>query len=56
MMSNYLEYQGQGGESIGEGMSEEDRARIDQALKETETMLIQIQEKLETIGTIVGRG
>lgn len=56
MMANYLEYPGQAGEASGEGLSIEDHTKIDRALSEAEAMLIQIQEKLETIGSIVGRG
>ena len=47
MMSNYLEYAGQDGESGA--ISEEDRAAIEAALK-------QIEAATETIGSILGRG
>ena len=47
MMSNYLEYDGQDGESGA--ISEEDRAAIEAALK-------QIEAAAETIGSILGRG
>ena len=47
MMSNYLEYAGQDGESGA--ISEEDREAIEAALK-------QIEAATETIGSILGRG
>ena len=47
MMSNYLEYPNQDGES--ESISAEDRAAIEAALK-------QIEAAVETIGSILGRG
>lgn len=56
MMANYLEYPGQAGEASGEGLSIEDHTKIDRALSEAEAMLIQIQDKLDIIGSIVGRG
>ena len=48
MMSNYLEYDGQSGESTP-GLSDDDYMRIDQALKAIETAV-------DIIGNIVGRG
>ncbi len=48
MMSNYLEYEGQGGES-GEAITPEEREKIDAALK-------QIEQAVEVIGGIIGRG
>lgn len=48
MMSNYLEYAGQGGES-GDAISEEDLEKIRTALRQIETAS-------EIIGSIVGRG
>ena len=48
MMSNYLEYEGQGGESGGH-LSPEEIAEIQKALKD-------IENATETIGRIVGRG
>ena len=47
MMSNYIEYDGQGGET--ETLTAEDQARIDHALKT-------IEEQIEIIGSITGRG
>lgn len=47
MMSNYIEYDGQSGET--ETLTAEDQARIDQALKT-------IEEQVEIIGSITGRG
>lgn len=47
MMSNYIEYEGQDGES--ETLTPEDQKRIDQAL----TVM---QEQIDIIGSIVGRG
>ena len=48
MMSNYLEYDGQSGESTP-GLTDDDYMRIDQALKAIETAV-------DIIGNIVGRG
>ena len=48
MMSNYLEYEGQSGESMP-GLTDDDCLRIDQALKAIETAV-------DIIGNIVGRG
>lgn len=47
MMSNYLEYEGQGGESYT--VTSEEQQEVDRALKT-------IEEAVETIGKIVGRG
>lgn len=47
MMSNYVEYDGQGGES--ETLTAKEQAQIDQALKT-------IEEQIEIIGSITGRG
>lgn len=49
MMSNYIEYHGQGDESSAGGMTEEERAKIDAALRS-------INDAVEVIGSIVGRG
>ena len=46
MMSNYLEYAGQGGEST---LTSDEQDKIDKALKV-------IEEQIEIIGSIVGRG
>lgn len=48
MMSNYLEYEGQDGESMPD-LTDDDRIQIDQALKAIETAV-------DIIGNIVGRG
>ena len=48
MMSNYLEYEGQDGESLPD-LTDDDRIQIDQALKAIETAV-------DIIGNIVGRG
>jgi len=48
MMSNYIEYEGQGGESMPD-LTDDDRIQIDQALKAIETAV-------DIIGNIVGRG
>lgn len=48
MMSNYLEYEGQGGESSAD-LTPEEQQEIDRALRA-------IEEAVETIGKIVGRG
>lgn len=58
MMSNYLEYEGQGGES-GDGaitISAKDAQAIDKALKEIEIELEAIRQFAEVIGSVVGRG
>jgi hypothetical protein len=47
-MSNYIEYEGQGGESMPD-LTDDDRIQIDQALKAIETAV-------DIIGNIVGRG
>lgn len=50
MMSNYLEYAGQGGESTdGQTLTPADQDAIDKALKA-------IEDAVEVIGSIVGRG
>lgn len=48
MMSNYLEYDGQAGESVP-GLTDDDCVRIDQALSA-------IEQAVDIIGSIVGRG
>jgi hypothetical protein len=48
MMSNYIEYEGQDGESMPD-LTDDDRIQIDQALKAIETAV-------DIIGNIVGRG
>lgn len=54
MMSNYLEYVGQSGESdaLSPGQVEE----IDDALRQLESAVEDIQKAVEQIGSIVGRG
>lgn len=54
MMSNYLEYVGQGGES--DTITADDREKIDHALTAMEQYARGILELTEQIGTIVGRG
>lgn len=50
MMSNYIEYEGQGDETAaGAGLSDADRQTIDEQLKV-------IEKACDTIGAIVGRG
>lgn len=49
MMSNYLEYDGQGGESDDRELTPEEQAQIDTALKT-------IEAAVDKIGSIVGRG
>lgn len=49
MLSNYLEYDGQTDETDGKGLSDDDRAKIDGALKS-------IEQACDVIGGIVGRG
>lgn len=54
MMSNYLEYVGQSGES--DNITAEDRDQIDRALISMEQYAKAILEQVETVGTILGRG
>lgn len=49
MMSNYLEYDGQGGEDSGEDISPEQKEQIENALKA-------IEAAVDIIGNIIGRG
>jgi Uncharacterized protein with a bacterial SH3 domain homologue len=54
MMSNYLEYTGQGGES--DTITAGDREQIDRALTAMEQYARGITEQIELIGSILGRG
>lgn len=54
MMSNYLEYVGQGGES--DTITADAREQIDKALSSMEQFARGILEQTELIGSIVGRG
>ena len=54
MMSNYLEYTGQGGES--DTLTPEEAEKIDNALKRMEEYARAILTDVEQIGSIVGRG
>ena len=54
MMSNYIEYVGQGGES--DTITADDRNRIDRALTAMEQYARGIMEQVELIGSILGRG
>lgn len=54
MMSNYIEYVGQGGEA--DSITADDREQIDKALTAMEQYARAILEQTELIGTIVGRG
>ena len=49
MMSNYLEYDGQGGEDSGADISPEQKEQIENALKA-------IEAAVDIIGNIIGRG
>lgn len=49
MMSNYLEYEGQGGESGGDTITEKERQTIENALKD-------IENQIEIIRSTLGRG
>lgn len=49
MMSNYLEYEGQGGESGGDVITPEEKEKIEKALEE-------IERQIDTIRTALGRG
>lgn len=54
MMSNYIEYVGQSGES--DTITADDRDRIDRALTAMEQYARGITEQVELIGSILGRG
>ena len=54
MMSNYIEYVGQGGES--DTITADDRNQIDRALTAMEQYARGITEQVELIGSILGRG
>lgn len=55
MMSNYLEYAGQYGES-GDALTQDQRQEIENALRKIENFTQSIVNQIDVIGGIVGRG